>query len=106
MITGRGRTLKKYTVEEDLQNKRPSYVSEFNHKMLWGKTLRDLVKEAVNMVRKAQTDFGADAQIYTVVYWNGNELVGPGGVADETRYPFPEIRSTAQVAQAIRTSQF
>ena len=32
--------------------------------------------------------YGRSVDIHAIVYWNGNELVGPDGVEDEPRYPY------------------
>ena len=44
LITGRRHTLRKYDLAEHFKERKPWYVSEFIHEMMWGKTLRHLVK--------------------------------------------------------------
>ena len=44
LITGRGRTLKKYTIEKDFAARKAEIILEIGHEMLWGKDLQSLVK--------------------------------------------------------------
>ena len=53
LITGRRHTLKKYDLSEHFQQRKPGYVSEFIHEMLWGKTLQRLFKRGINFVLDA-----------------------------------------------------
>jgi len=40
LITGRRKTLKKFDLSEHYRQRKPKYVTEFIHEMLWGKTLQ------------------------------------------------------------------
>ena len=51
LITGRGRTLKKYTIEKDLAARKTEMILEIGHEMLWGKDLQSLVKANIAMVK-------------------------------------------------------
>ena len=51
LITGRGRTLKKYTIEKDLAARKAEMILEIGHEMLWGKDLQSLVKANIAMVK-------------------------------------------------------
>ena len=87
MISGGKKTLQKHTVEASLRQSKPNNVDEIIHEMMWGQTLQTLVKRAVALVKEVQGR-KPDAKIHVIVYWNGNELVGPGGIQDETKHPF------------------
>ena len=54
LITGRRHTLRKYGLAEHLKERKPGYVSEFIHEMMWGKTLRQLVKRGVELAADAR----------------------------------------------------
>ena len=56
LITGRRHTLKKYDMSEHFQQRKPGYVTEFIHEMLWGKTLQRLVKRGLNWPRTPASD--------------------------------------------------
>ena len=53
LITGRRKTLKKYDLSEHFQQRKPKYVTEFIHEMLWGKTLQKLVKRGIELAADA-----------------------------------------------------
>ena len=49
LITGKGRTLKKYTLKEDLSLRKSDMVLEIGHDMLWGKDLQQLCKANISI---------------------------------------------------------
>ena len=86
MITGKGRTLKKYDLAEHFKNRRPEYVKEWIHEMMWGKTLNALVKRAIELVEAKQRY--PEVHLNVHVWWFGNELVGELGIAQNPNWPF------------------
>ena len=88
LITGRRKTLKKYDLAEHFQQRKPGYVSEFIHEMLWGKTLQRLVKRGIELAADARERHGPDARINLHLSWFGNELVGEDGIAQNPNWPF------------------
>ena len=54
LITGRRHTLKKFDLAEHFQQRKPGYVSEFIHEMMWGKTLQRLVKRGIELAADAR----------------------------------------------------
>ena len=55
---------------------------------MWGKRLHVLSYKSEELINLAVQKYGGAVEIYAVMYWNGNELVGPDGVENEPRYPF------------------
>ena len=47
-------TLKKYDLAEHFKSRRPEYVTEWVHEMMWGKTRNVLVKRAVELVKEVK----------------------------------------------------
>jgi hypothetical protein len=88
LITGRRHTLKKYDLSEHFQQRKPGYVSEFIHEMLWGKTLQRLVKRGIELAADARERHGPDARINLHLSWFGKELVGENGVAQNPNWPY------------------
>ena len=76
LITGRRHTLRKYDLAEHFKERKPWYVTEWVHEMMWGKTLRHLVKRGIELAREAKEKHGADARVNLHLSWFGNELVG------------------------------
>ena len=74
-------------MEASLQEKKPTSVDRVVHEMMWGQTLRTLIKRAVALVEEVLKQ-QPDAKIHVIVYWNGNELIGSGGIQPELKYPF------------------
>ena len=56
-ITGRRHSLRKYDVSEHFKERKPPYVQKFIHEMMWGKTLRNLVKRGVQIAEEALSRF-------------------------------------------------
>ena len=88
LITGRRHTLKKYDMSEHFQQRKPGYVTEFIHEMLWGKTLQRLVKRGIELAADARARHGPDARINLHLSWFGNELVGEDGIAQNPNWPY------------------
>ena len=66
LITGRGRTLKKYTIEKDLAARMAEMILEIGHEMLWGKDLQSLVKANIAMVKDLVSkyrDYGSSIRV-------------------------------------------
>ena len=88
LITGRRHTLRKYDLAEHFKERKPGYVTEFIHEMMWGKTLRHLVKRGIELAKDARTRYGEDARINLHLAWFGNELVGEDGIAQNPNWPY------------------
>ena len=56
-IAGRRHSLRKYDVSEHVKERKPPYVQKFIHEMMWGKTLRNLVKRGVQIAEEALSRF-------------------------------------------------
>ena len=83
LITGKGKTLKKYTMKEDLAARKSDMVLEIGHDMLWGKDLQQLCKANVAMVKDLMSkykDHGSAIRVISVIVWSGNEICGEHGV--------------------------
>ena len=83
LITGRGRTLKKYTIEKDLEARKAGMILEIGHDMLWGKDLQSLVKANVAKVKELlakYSNYGSSIRVISIVLWSGNELCGQHGI--------------------------
>ena len=76
LITGRRHTLRKYDLAEHFKERKPGYVSEFIHEMMWGKTLRQLVKRGVELAADARTRYGDGARINGIC--PGSEMSASG----------------------------
>ena len=87
LITGRRKTLKKYDLSEHFRQRKPGYVTEFIHEMLWGKTLQRLVKRGIELAADARERY-PDARINLHLSWFGNELVGEEGIAQNPNWPY------------------
>ena len=79
-ISGGRKNRMKYELNEEFQKKKPASVEELVYRPLWGKTLRPLAYEVRSAIHELHRKYGRDTQIHVVVYWSGNELVGPTGV--------------------------
>ena len=55
--------------------------------MCWGANLRKLVVETMELVKAMRAE-GFEGNISVAVFWNGNELVGERGIADDISWPF------------------
>ena len=83
LITGKGKTLKKYTLKEDLALRKADMILEIGHDMLWGKDLQQLCKANLAMTRDLTSKFsnyGSAIRIISVIFWSGNEVSGEYGV--------------------------
>jgi hypothetical protein len=83
LITGKGRTLKKYTLKEDLSLRKSDMVLEIGHDMLWGKDLQQLCKANISMVKELMAKYsshGSAIRVISVIFWSGNEICGEYGV--------------------------
>jgi len=83
LITGKGRTLKKYTLKEDLALRKSDMVLEIGHDMLWGKDLQQLCKANISMIKDLMSKFashGSAIRVISVIVWSGNEVCGEHGV--------------------------
>ena len=88
MITGRRHTLKKFDLSEHYKERKPDYVAEFIHEMMWGKTLQRLVKRGIELAADARERHGPRARINVHLSWFGNELVGENGIAQNPNWPY------------------
>ena len=83
LITGKGRTLKKYTLKEDLALRKADMILEIGHDMLWGKDLQQPCKANIAMTKDLMSKFsahGSAIRIISVIFWPGNEVCGEYGV--------------------------
>ena len=87
LITGRRKTLKKFDLSEHYRQRKPKYVTEFIHEMLWGKTLQKLVKRGIELAADARERY-PHARINLHLSWFGNELVGEDGIAQNPNWPY------------------
>ena len=88
LITGRRHTLKKFDLSEHYKERKPGYVTEFIHEMMWGKTLQRLVKRGIELAADARERLGPQARINVHLSWFGNELVGENGIAQNPNWPY------------------
>ena len=82
LITGRGRTLRKYTLEKDLAARKSEMILEIGHEMLWRKDLQTLVKANIAMIKdllNKYRQYGSQIRIISIVVWLGHELRGERG---------------------------
>ena len=83
LITGRGRTLKKYTIEKDLEARKAGLILEVEHEVLWGKDLQTLVKANIAKVKELldkYCSYASSIRVISLVLWPGNELCGQYGI--------------------------
>ena len=83
LITGKGKTLKKYTLKEDLGLRKSDMVLEIGHDMLWGKDLQQLCKANISMIKELMAKYsshGSAIRVISVIFWSGNEICGEYGV--------------------------
>ena len=52
LITGKGKTLKKYTLKDDFAARKADMILEIGHKMLWGKDFQALCKANIAMTKE------------------------------------------------------
>jgi hypothetical protein len=52
LITGKGKTLKKYTLTDDFAAGKADMILEIGHDMLWGKDLQALCKANISMIKE------------------------------------------------------
>ena len=88
LITGRRHTLRKYDLAEHFKERNPGYVTECIHEMMWGKTLRQLVKRGIDLAADARERYGADARINLHLAWLCKELVGEDGIDQNPNWPY------------------
>ena len=100
LITGRRHTLKKFDLSEHYKERKPGYVTEFIHEMMWGKTLQRLVKRGIELAADARARHGPQARINVHLSWFGNELVGENGIAQNPNWPYdgPNLMGIGQIS--------
>ena len=69
------------TWQSTSRSEKPWYVSEFIHEMMWGKTLRHLVKRGIELAADARERYSDDVRINLHIAWFGHELVVEDGIA-------------------------
>ena len=89
MVSGKGKNMKKFPMDEVFSQRRPGYVSRFIHEMLWGQDLRRIVKRTVEIIKQVREEI-PESPIIALVYWNGNELVGEQGVIGLQHWPWSD----------------
>lgn len=79
LITGKGPTIKKYTLEKDFEARKSGMVLEIAREMLWGKDLQALCKaniaEVKEIVAKYKDTYGAQLRIFSVIVWSGKRKI-------------------------------
>lgn len=80
--------LRKYDLAEHFKARKPDYVTEWVHEMLWGKGLRQIAKRGIELVQEARQKHGDQARINLHLAWFGNELVGENGIAQSPNWPY------------------
>ena len=83
LIGGKGKTLKKYTLKDDLALRKADVGVEIGHDMLWGKDLQQLCKANIAMVKELMAkhaSYGSAIRIISAIFWSGNEICGEHGV--------------------------
>ena len=104
-ISGGRKSRMKYEMHDEFQKKKPGSVEQLVYRPLWGKTLRPIAYEIRAAIREIHEQHGRDVQIHVVVYWSGNELVGPTGVEDEPDWPHrPSNLNPAEVYNGLEQS--
>ena len=79
LITGKGKTLKKYTLKEDLALRKADMILEIGHDMLWGKLCKANIAMTKDLMSKF-SNYGSAIRIISVIFWSGNEVSGEYGV--------------------------
>ena len=77
LITGQGRTLKKYTIEKDLAARKAALILEIRQQLLWGKDLQTLVTVNLVMVKDLLSTYknsGSSIRVISLVLWSGKGL--------------------------------
>ena len=104
-ISGGRKSRMKYEMNDEFQKKKPASVEKLVYRPLWGKALRPIAYEVRAAIREIHEEHGRDVQIHVVVYWSGNELVGPTGVEDEPDWPYrPSNLNPAEVYNGLEQS--
>ena len=83
LITGKGRTLKEYTLKDDLAARKAEMVLEIGHDVLWGKDLQQLCKANVAMIKDLMSKYathGSAIRVISIIVWSGKEICGEHGV--------------------------
>jgi hypothetical protein len=95
LITGKGKTLKKYTLKDDFAARKADMILEIGRKMLWGKDLQALCKANIAMTKELlskYSNYGSQLRVISPIEIgrkkkekrSGNEVCGEYGVK-----PFP-----------------
>ena len=81
LITGRGRTLRKYTLAKDLAASKAEMIVEIGHEMLWGKDRQTLVKANVGMIDQGLDEQAPAVRLSDLDHLCGrNKLCGDRGI--------------------------
>ena len=83
LITGKGKTLKKYTLKDDFAAHKADMILEIGRDMLWGKDLQALCKANISMIKELLhkfSNYGSQIQVISLIVWSGNEICGEYGV--------------------------
>ena len=64
LITGKGKTLKRYTLKEDLALRKADMILEIGHDMLWGKDLQQLCKANIVMTKDLMSKFPLTGRLF------------------------------------------
>ena len=88
LLSGSKRNRQFYECQDEFQKAKPADVDDLVVRPMWGKKLHHLCYELDGIAKKAKSEYGPNTEIFATIYWNGNEMVGPGGIEDEPRWPF------------------
>ncbi len=77
-----------YEPTEEFKASMPADVDDLMVCPMWGKRLHVFSYKLEELINLAIQKYGRAVEIYAIIYWNGNELVGPDGVEDEPRYQY------------------
>ena len=103
LLSGSKKNRQFYEPLAEFNGLKPADVDDITVCPLWGKKLHHLSWKLQELINGAIQQHGRNVDIHAIVYWNGNELVGPDGIEDEPRYPFrPSSLNVGGVYDAMK----
>ena len=103
LLSGSKKNRQFYEPIAEFNELKPADVDDITVCLLWGKKLHHLSWKLEELINGAIQQHGRNVDIHAIVYWNGNELVGPDGIEDEPRYPFrPSSLNVGGVYDAMK----
>ena len=101
LLSGSKKNRQFYEPIAEFKELKPADVDDITVCPMWGKRLHQLSWKLEELINSAIQQYGRGVEIHAIMYWNGNELVGPDGVEDEPRYPYRP--SSLDVAGVYKT---